>query len=460
MTLPSLKAEAKIALLPLAGNQQTEESYWLGALLCRLLVDHLSAAGLPVFDYNPVAEQMTASKVRLPPDEPDIQTLRRELKAEVLVFGRYVIDPDSQMLGLRLILNALESPPGPLEAAAPLSGFPAFIERISLALIERLGIRVDDALRTRVREVPRPAKFEAFRQLALATLAWSKGENQLALAAVESALTLDADLEDAATIQVAIARAADDTATTREAFRRWAAIAGRRRRPLIAAERLMMMGHWLLERGEWPEARKGYEDAREIYQTARYEYGMACALNNLANIDMLSGKIQAAIQVYRRTLRLFEGEPDSQADRAITCYNLAIAHKALGQQEEAERAIEESLMLARQLKDTYLEGRALAQRGAVRDDMGQWTQAGADYGQSARLLDVISDDAGLALVKSHQAILKKQQGAYEEAAQLLVEALSMLESSKDIHQRAVIWFNLADLYLAMQLYDRAWDYAG
>src|SRR5574341_937187 len=276
MTLPSLKAEAKIALLPLAGNQQTEESYWLGALLCRLLVDHLSAAGLPVFDYNPVAEQMTASKVRLPPDEPDIQTLRRELKAEVLVFGRYVIDPDTQMLGLRLILNGPESPPGPLEAAAPLSGFPAFIERISLALIERLGIRVDDALRTRVREVPRPAKFEAFRQLALATLAWSKGENPLALAAVESALTLDADL--------------DDTATTREAFRRWAAIAGRRRRPLIAAERLMMMGHWLLERGEWPEARKGYEDAREIYQTARYEYGMACALNNLANIDMLSGK--------------------------------------------------------------------------------------------------------------------------------------------------------------------------
>jgi tetratricopeptide (TPR) repeat protein len=270
---------------------------------------------------------------------------------------------------------------------------------------------------------------------------------------------IDGDLEEAAEIEVAIARMAGDSQTTREAFRRWSQIAQKRKQPLAAAERLMLLGHWLAERGEWAAARSAYEDARGIFQGEGDEYGQAQALNNVAHLDLLHGRTQSAIKTYRRTLRTFEQSPDGQVDVAFTFYNLALAHKNLGQRDEAQQAIERALALARRTKDPHLEARCLAQRGTIRDDLGQWAQASADYGQAIRLFDLVGDEKHLAIVKGHQAILLKQQGNHDRAEALLLEALATLEQEGDPHEQAIVWFNLADLYFSMGLYDQAWTYA-
>lgn len=458
MTLPA-KPGARIAVAPFIGNQQTEEANWLGASLSKLLAEHLAGIDLPILAHRQVIEQMVKDKHQLPLAEAAVQSLRQELKVEVLVYGRYVLDEDGKMLGLRLTVEAPGSARPPLETAGPIAGFAQFVERLSLALIELLGVPINDALRQKAHDLPRPASFEAFRQTSQATLAWSKGQNQLALAAIASALALDPELDEAAAIEVAVARSAGDTTTTRDAFRRWASIAGKQRRPLVAAERLVMLGHWLAERGEWIDARRAYEDARNLFQTGSNEYGQAQVANNLANLDVFSGKTQDAIQTYRRSLRIFETAPNGQADTIITYFNLALAHKNLGQREEAERAIEEALLFSRRLKDTRLEALCLAQRGAIRDDMGQWGQASADYTQAGRLLDVVGDDRAMSVVKSHQGLLKRQQGVYDQAEALMLEAEETLGRVNDPHEQAVVWFNLADLYLVMELYDQAWDYA-
>jgi tetratricopeptide (TPR) repeat protein len=457
MTLQSQPADM-VAVAPLVGNSNTEEAIWLGALLSRLLAAHLSGANLPVVPYDTLAEQLATASLPLPLDQAGIERLQRELELQTLIHGHYTLDTEGKMLGLKLAVAGPGGAATPLEASAPLAGFGRFIERVSLALIARLGTPIDDALRKRVRDVPRPAGFDALRQLAQAYMAWAKGENDLALAAVNSALVIDGDLEEAAEIEVAIARMAGDSQTVREAFRRWSQIAQKRKQPLAAAERLMLLGHWLVERGEWAAARSAYEDARGIFQREDDEYGQAQALNNLAHLDLLHGRTQAAIKTYRRTLRTFEQSPDGQVDVAFTFYNLALAHKNLGQRNEAQQAIERALALARRTKDPHLEARCLAQRGAIRDDLGQWTQASADYSQAIRLFDLVGDEKHLAIVKGHQAILFKQQGSYDRAEALLLEALATLEQEGDPHEQAVVWFNLADLYFSMGLYEQAWTY--
>jgi tetratricopeptide (TPR) repeat protein len=370
-----------------------------------------------------------------------------------------VLDEESKMLGLNLRVEAKDIPPAPLEMATPLASFSRFIERASLALIEQLGEAIDESLRLRVSAVQRPTNFEAFRQLVQARLAWAKGQHELALAATTSALALDPDLEEAASIEVAVACTVDDAKTARDAFRRWANLALKHQRPLTAAERLQMLGHWLVTRGEWTEARRVYDDACNLYERAHNERGKAQALNNIASLDVMLGKTQTAIQTYRRNLRVFESDPQSQQDTAITLFDLALAHKNLGQHDEALRAIEQALSLARRLKDTHLEAHCLTQRGAIRDDMGQWTQAEADYTQAGRLFDIMGDETGLAIVKSHRALLHRQQGAYAQAESLMLEALSILERQGDQHEKAVLWLNLADLYFAMGMYEQAWEYA-
>ena len=63
------------------------------------------------------------------------------------------------------------------------------------------------------------------------------------------------------------------------------------------------------------------------------------------------------------------------------------------------------------------------------------------------------------MVKSHQAVLFRQQGSYDQAESLMLEALEVYEKDSNSYQLGVLWLNLADLYFAMALYEQAWTFA-
>src|SRR5574341_911649 len=458
MAQPNIQVN-QIAVAPLLGNQQSDEAFWLGALLAKLLADHLRGLDLQVLDYEEIARHLAAEKRSLPLDGDMADDTCDSLNLSALVHGRYILDEDGKMLGFSLFIAAPDIPRVPLEASAPLPAFGRFLDRVMLAIIAQLGLPVDDELREQVAALPRPASFEALRQMARAQLAWSNGQTELALASVTSALSLDPDYEDAAALEVALAREAGDTAAVRDAFRRWSNIATKLQRPIVAADRLLALGHWLIERGEWDDARRAYEDARAVFQRQGDETRLAQAINDLGNLELLYGNFHNAIQAYRRNLRIFEGRTEHMVDSISTLYNLGLAHKSLGQFEEAERAVEQAITLARGLNDSSLEARCLAQRGAIFDEMGRWARADSDYAQAARLLDVLGDERVMAVVKTHQAILFKHQGAYDRAETLLLEAVDLLEDKGAPYERGTVWLNLADLYLSMGLYQQSWDFA-
>ena len=164
MTLQT-KPGDEIVVAPLVGNQQAEESYWLGALLGKLLGDHLRGAGLLVLEYNTVASRLVADKYQLPLEDAAIQSLQRDLKLRAIIHGRYVLDEDGKMLAFRLMVEAPGVPRVPVEVASPLSGFTRFIERVTLVVVERLNEPITDEMRQDVHDVERPANFQAFRQL-------------------------------------------------------------------------------------------------------------------------------------------------------------------------------------------------------------------------------------------------------------------------------------------------------
>jgi len=459
MIAPDNSSAPLVAVIPFVGNEQNDDSLWVGALLARMLIQMLQAAELSVLDYNVIAKQLTTNKFVLPLDRQGVASLRQSLKLHALLHGRYVLDEVGKLLGFRLMLEAPDVVPVPLEVSAPLPEFSRFMERVALSIVEPLGRPIDDDLRQKISRVPRPVSFEALRQLARAYGAWARRQNELALAAVSSTQALDPNFEEAAALEVGIARSAADTVTTKNAFRRWASIAEKQGQSELATERLLMLGHWLTERGEWDEARRAYDETRNQFQRQKNEEGEARAINDLANLELMRGKYQHAIQAYRRNLRIFEADLEFEPDRARTLYNLSIAHKNLGQHVEAERAIEEALAQARDMKDTALEAHCLIQRGALHHDAGRWAQANIDYAHAARLFEALKDQKRLAIVKTHQSIVLKHQGDYDRAEALLLQAVEAFEKLDDPHEEAVCWVNLADLYLSMGLYDQAWDYA-
>lgn len=449
----------RVAVLPLTGADASDESRWLGALFASLLAEHLAVSPVQVIPYNESAAALIDGAFSLPLSPEQAEALMATLKAGALIEGRYVLDMAGNMLGFRLNVSG-EVPVAPrLEAAAPLPTFARFVERISLALLERLDQPVTDNIRVAVNQVARPASFEAFRQLARARAAWARGENELALTAVQSALSLDPDLEAAMRIEVAISRDANDSLTVREAFRRWAGHASRQNQHGLAAERMLMLGHWFGARGDWAEARRSYDEAGKHYQRANDEIGAARVLNNIANLEMQMGHISEGIRSYRRTLRSYETQPAAALDMAITLLNVGLAHKSQGQREEALAAMEDALKRARDLRDRRLEAYCLAQRGALHDDMGMWSQAEQDYLAAGAIFEKLGDAWGLALLRSYQALLLKQQGAYDRAESMLLDALGRFERMHNSHEVAIVCFNLGDLYLALGAFEQALSYA-
>jgi len=459
-TQPFGQRSKRIGVAPLVAQQPSEEAIWLGATLSRLLTLHLDAAGLDIVDYNSVARQCEDSNLTLPLTPTGIGTLKDAMRLHALIHGRYTFDEAGRLLGFSLIIDAPNVAATPLEAAAPHAGFSRFIERITLALVERLGESIDDQMRKSIRGVLCPANFEAFRRVASAHAAWNRGDNELALASVEAALQLDPMYEEAVAIQVAISRDANDVETADKAFQRWVELAEKRGDRKLAAERTLLRGHWMLERAEWDLAQSAYETARDINRRDKDAVGEALALDNLANLDLARGSAQNAIKTYRRSLRVFQNAPDSDKEIALIYYNLSLAHKQLGQRDEATKAADEAINRAKQVHHPRLEARALAQRGAILAENGEWTQASADFTRAAGLLDVHGDDVGRAIVKSHQALLLKHQGAYDRSETLFIEALEILEQQplQYPQEQAVIWLSLADLYFAMHLYDQSWLY--
>ncbi len=458
-TQPPPAPDRRYVMLPLAGNLDGHDALALGVLLAKLLGDHLAAAGLRVVDDRRVATALKRAAVPLPLEDEALTAVRKMLGADVAISGEYVVDDTGKMLGLQLMAAGLSQPSPPFEASSPFSAFPRFVERLALALLERLGHPVDDRVRARLRSAPRPASFEAFRQVASAHAAWNQGQNELALTAISSALALDPDYEDAMTIEVAVARAAGDTETVRTAFRRWAEAAVKRGAAAEGAERQIMAGHWLKQRGEWQSARQAYEAARSLLERRSDERSTARAANNLAGLDLIAGDVQPAIRTYRRSLRVFEDDPTAERDTAATLLNLALAHKLLGQREEASMAADRALGLARHLQDATLEAQCLAQRAGLHDDAGEWGQADVDYRQAIRLLDSAGDAAAMAAVQTQRAVLFKHQGDYLQAEAVLVGAIASLRAAGGLHEQAIAWHNLADLYFAMQRYEDAWPLA-
>ncbi len=456
---PAQVTPLQVALMPLVGNTPGAESAWLGALFSTLILEHIDVAPIMVLEYNKSAQAVIDGLHELPLTPGSVGHLLDQLHLDALIHGRFVHDQAGDMLGLRLIVEGDAVVNTPVEAAAPVATFSRFIERMSLALLERLNVRITDDLREAIHQVPRPASLEAFRQLASSRAAWARGDNELALTAVSSALTLDPALEAAMLIEVAISRAAQDNRTTQTAFKRWSESAVKRGNPGVGAERLTMLGHWLADRGDWREARRTYEEAGRLYNRANDEAGQARIVNNIANLDLLMGKTGDGIRTYRRTLRIFEQQVLDAEDTAVTFLNVGLAHKNQGQQEEAQHAIEEAVARAERLNLPHLLAHSLAQRGALNDDLGNWLQSEADYKRALTLFADIRDEAGQAMVISYRGLLTRQRGAYDQAERLMQQALTRFQRLDMPHEVAIVQYNLADLYLSMNQLERAWELA-
>src|SRR5574340_773549 len=127
----------QIAVAPLYGNPEGDESLWVGALLSKLLADHLAGLDLEVLDYNDIAQHLAQGKHSLPLSSASLEETRTSLSLRALIHGRYIFDEESRMLGFSLFIEAPSVPRIPLEASSPIPAFSRFLDRVAVAIVSQ-----------------------------------------------------------------------------------------------------------------------------------------------------------------------------------------------------------------------------------------------------------------------------------------------------------------------------------
>jgi tetratricopeptide (TPR) repeat protein len=105
-----------------------------------------------------------------------------------------------------------------------------------------------------------------------------------------------------------------------------------------------------------------------------------------------------------------------------------------GRWEEAERQIEESLVLSRDGNDGAREAEALLLRGILRAETGEWSKARADLESAASVFEIYREPNGKAKALLERANLERDLGSFDRAEAFYQE----LHGSDAVLERALL----------------------
>jgi DNA-binding CsgD family transcriptional regulator/DNA-binding Xre family transcriptional regulator len=140
----------------------------------------------------------------------------------------------------------------------------------------------------------------------------------------------------------------------------------------VAAESLARMGYALLELGDRGAARTALEEARALAEaTPGSTRALSVAISNLAELERIEGRFDAAAPLYEQTLATHRASGDRQSTM-IALNNLAMTALGLGDTARVRTLALESLAICDELDSR--RGRLVVMEACagLAADLGQW----------------------------------------------------------------------------------------
>ncbi len=233
-----------------------------------------------------------------------------------------------------------------------------------------------------------------------------------------------------------------------------------------------------------------------VFSDIDHQMGMANALNNMANIYLLTDQMDSAVHNYLASIeiKLATGDTASAASsylnigmtyqrrggleaadeyfqKAIDLYNnggnqteIHKAYIALGdlyiQQGKIDMGIEhylKALAAAENLNDLYSQGLVLNKLAALYHDQEEPLKSEKYYLKSMAIYGQMDSRVGLAQAKNNLGFLYATMGRLDEAVDLYHEVLEVFDSESELHSATQTRANLADIYLEREQYSKAYE---
>ncbi|HSS77646.1 MAG TPA: tetratricopeptide repeat protein, partial [Thermoanaerobaculia bacterium] len=187
---------------------------------------------------------------------------------------------------------------------------------------------------------------------------------------------------------------------------------------------LLSQGQLHRDLGEADQAREKFSAALELYRQAKNHNGEAAALNALGSVALDGNQFREALQHFQDALAL--RSPGSRG-WAVTQTSLGVAHRDLGQIEEARRAYAAALPIFRSLGDSREQASSLGNLGRLEATAGHDDAALVELDEALALYRLLADPPDLAWTMEGKARVLRRRGDLEGARRLMEEALTAVE---------------------------------
>lgn len=199
-------------------------------------------------------------------------------------------------------------------------------------------------------------------------------------------------------------------------------------------------------RGRLAEAGRGFTRALDLAERTQDMLMMARAANNLGNVDLYLGQLDAALASYRLARSRFEraGLPQGEAEALI---NIGIAWRELGRLTEAQESAEDALEIAERIGSRRLIAQALAMRAEATAHAGDvavartLVQRALDIARAER--DRLAEIEALRL----RGCIEREAGDRVAAQAWLEDALALAREIQHPWAAATVLKDLGHLHL-------------
>lgn len=161
-----------------------------------------------------------------------------------------------------------------------------------------------------------------------------------------------------------------------------------------------------------------------------------------------SGHFAEAIQVLQYTADVFKNQ-GNYFSQGVTLINLSLAYQQLGQWEEAEKAIADSLNLLNTNPGDRPYRQLIAQvweiSGQLKLSMGKPQEALKFWQDATQTYHELSDLTAVSRNTIKQSLALQELGQQREALKILISLLPILEQQSDLFVKAMGWRSLGNL---------------
>ncbi len=213
---------------------------------------------------------------------------------------------------------------------------------------------------------------------------------------------------------------------------------------------LSLMGYLYQQKSNYVQAFNYYQSALEIREQLQDKNELAKSLNAIGDFYLQQNNLVEAKKYFNRSLDIAKDINNPKA-LAISKHNLALLLARQGAFEEAESLHFEALRLKEKLgikKEIALSLQSIALLYALRKEKIE--QSEGLLRQAYEIQKQLRNRMGMVEVLHHLSEVKMQQQEYAEALAYLQEALPLIEGSKHALWRSKVYYQLFQVYLALE----------